>query len=188
MPISIRLISSIRLSPPPPYETIAPEAVTGILAGTGGADILCSRIPGNATGAWFSKSIVLALPSERGAKSPPGDAGASPLAPLIITGMAELRWTAFFCNRLRPDVGGGREGSDEMYEAGGRDETGRSRMRRALRPEGGGGCGPEGVGREVVLEVGFLGSGSGAHDSIGRWSEGSTSRPSCVMIMPLISS
>jgi hypothetical protein len=66
-------------------------------------------------------------------------------------------------------------------------DWGRPAMRRGRRPEEGMGWGPEGEGRAEVVAVGCLGSGSGAQVSMGRWSEGSTSRPSCVMILPVAS-
>lgn len=50
---------------------------------------------------------------------------------------------------------------------------------------GGIGCAPDNGGRERVsvgVDSGCFFSGSGAHVSIGRWSEGSISRPSYVMI------
>lgn len=54
-----------------------------------------------------------------------------------------------------------------------------SRTRNGFRPEGGMGCGPDKAGL-VVDSDGFLplGSGSGAHVSMGRWSDGSISFPS----------
>ena len=66
---------------------------------------------------------------------------------------------------------------------------GAAAIRRGRRPEGGMGWAPAGEARVETEadELGFFGSGSGAHVSMGRWSEGSTSRPSCVMIFPFTS-
>ena len=98
---------------------------------------------------------------------------------------------AFFCKRLRPVETGG-EGVAGSGESGppeylpplaGSIDCGRF-ARRMARDCGREDCG--GGGREFA--EGFLGSGSGAHDSTGRWSEGSTSRPSCVIIFPVDSS
>lgn len=100
-----------------------------------------------------------------------------------------------FCKRLRPELdagGGGGDGSASgAIYVGGADAAMDClpARRRGRRPEGGMGCEPMGDGR-VREDSGaggsafFLGSGSGAHVSMGRWSDGSTSRPSSMTILP----
>ena len=126
--------------------------------------------------------------------------GPGPFAP-DITGTTpppapDCRYAAFFCNLFRPaDVDGTTAGSTwsvmppekviaEEVVAGS-ILCGRPAMRSGRRPDDGTGCGPDGEGR--ADEEGCFGSGSGAQVSMGRWSEGSTSRPSWVMILPVAS-
>lgn len=121
-----------------------------------------------------------------------------PLAPDMTGAMADVDWryAAFFCRRLRlagmggDGVAGSTKSEPEkvIAELLGSMDCVRPAMRSWRRPEDGADWGPEGEGRaDAAEEVGCLGSGSGAQVSIGRWSDGSTSRPSCVMILPVAS-
>jgi hypothetical protein len=99
----------------------------------------------------------------------------------------------FFCSLFRPVLFGGlgvesRCGSALMYCGGVAMLAGLPGPLAPLLPvEGGMGWAPAGLGRpDGGVASDFLGSGSGAQDSMGRWSDGSTSFPSWEMILPFV--
>jgi hypothetical protein len=91
-----------------------------------------------------------------------------------MAGMAEARLD-FFWSLFRPPLAGvegagapENEMSFDMYPEAGAIDCGRPAMRSCLRPDVGKACGPAGEGLDEPVGFLSLGSGSGAHVSIGK--------------------